>query len=308
MRSSRVAVVAALALAVGAIAARARNSAPPAPMPVDSARLAAIEAALDSLPPPRPARPEEFRATVVIATCTGTRVGPLHYLTAAHCLIDPATGRVRDWLAPPYPITLTNRLDSAHPSSDDVEAQVGIVAVHIHPRYRADVHQSFLDEDYRPDVALLVVDRRIEGIPIVPIGAWRVEPSRPLLLVGTRPPVLEPADAAPPDRRVKVVPARTIDADPIHRLDIDASSRVFFLTAGPAARYREYAISFGDSGGAAYDVVEGRPFVVGVIAVTLAMTTGHTRLDTMSGVGSWLEGLGAWVVHDRHPSNEALPH
>lgn len=206
---------------------------------------------------------------------------------------------MKDWLAPPYPINLSNALDTEHPSPGDVKAQVVIVGMHVHPRYRGDVDRAFAEEDYRPDVALLVVDREIVGIPIAPIGAWRMDVSRPLLLVGTRPPVLEPADAAPPERRLKEVPARTVALDPLHAFDAGSLGDTFFLTVGPPADHRAYAISFGDSGGAAYEIVGERAFVVGVHAVTFAVTTGHTRLDEASGVASWLEGLGAWVVRAR---------
>ena len=310
-RNNTVAASAMAALAITGAAALVPRSALPMHMHmhmhVDEARLAEIETVRSALAPPRPARADEFRATVVIAACTGTRVGPRHYLTAAHCVIDPATRKLKDWLSPPYPITLTNRLDTAHPSPDDVEAQVGIQAVHVHPRYRWDVQQSFSDEDYRPDVAVMIVDREIDGIPIMPVGAWRVETSQSLMLVGTRPPVIEPADAAPTERRIKLIPARAVDTDPFYGFDAGALDRAFFLTVGPAAKNREYAIGFGDSGGAAYDIVEGQSFIVGVHAVIFSTTTGHTRLDTMSGIASWLEGLGVWVVHDRKLSKGGAP-
>jgi hypothetical protein len=148
----------------------------------------------------------------------------------------------------------------------------------------------------------MIVDREIGGIPIVPIGAWRIETSQPLVLVGTRPPVLEPADAAPAERRVKLIPTCTVDADPLDHFDASALTHTFFLAVGPAAKNREYAINFGDSGGAAYDMVEGQSFVVGVHSVMFSVTTGHTRLDAMSGIAAWLEGLGAWVVYDRRTS------
>lgn len=259
----------------------------PAQSPEERA-VAALDRLTATLPPPRLASAEQYPATVVLLACTATRVGPRHYLTAAHCFGDPLTLAVKEVVAPGFPITIASA-----PDATQIEQAV-IEAVWVHPQYRFDFDAALRSGVYSPDVAVLAVDRELAGPAIARIAAVPVRLEQSVTLVGTR----APADAGLGARRRKGIPARTVAADPYPMLDFSKFIGPYVLMAGPAPEHAAWAIDYGDSGGATYLTHAGREYVVGVHSIVLSKTTVDVRLDDSYGVASWLESVGVVVTRE----------
>lgn len=69
--------------------------------------------------------------------CTATKVGPCHLLTAAHCLVDPHTGRPRIGPDAAGNGALTIAVGDYHRAGGRIPRTIGVAALRFPPEYRA---------------------------------------------------------------------------------------------------------------------------------------------------------------------------
>jgi hypothetical protein len=224
------------------------------------------------------AEESEYPTTVFIGNCTGTKVGPLHFLTAAHCVNASNTSLF---------VTTDNNAQSG--------VTLPVLSVNIHPEY-AQCTACNGNDDFgmRPDVALLIVSELTPDIPIADIDPSPVAVGDEVTLTGygCENGVGQPSGPA----RLKV--GDTHSVDPSEVTDGVNTPAAYVTTLGPALDPASPGLCPGDSGGPLYRT--GTNLVVGVNAlVSYGGPTGtpygnwHTRLDTASryDVYSWLTGL-----------------
>jgi hypothetical protein len=212
----------------------------------------------------------EYPATVYLGGCTGVKVGPRHFLSAAHCF------------GPPNEATL-----KVTPQNDAQNIQhLTIESVTLHPQWThcsaCAGDGSMSDFGYRPDAALIIVQELTPAIPVAVIDPTPVQVGDSVTLTGYG---------------FKV--GETLAQDPLS-LDSQALSIPggYVATWGPAIQQGNPGLCPGDSGGPLYRT--GTNQVVGINALVSSWPdTGlphgnwFTRLDSDSryDVWAWLDGL-----------------
>lgn len=293
-----------LALAALALAAMLCSAACAAPDDADAAETT------DALIGGRAASAGQFPSTVTLkGECTATKVAPKRLLTAAHCVLDPATVSVR------YPAG--SRVSVAHDPSKGF-TDVEVAAVHVHPAWMKACEDAYCAASSvtarldAPDVAVLELATDLADVPAAPIDGAPLATGDRVTLLGFG----CTAGVLVPDEREKITlkyaETRLVSADhAVHEgsavlaADVPQVAGIYALTSGPGAAKARAGLCPGDSGGALYAKRDGRLVVVGVSSnytfgpeakdkVGLPITNWHTRLDTASkhGVGAWLRSLG----------------
>jgi secreted trypsin-like serine protease len=296
-------VLAGLALAMLSLAACA------APADGDGDAADAAESN-DALIGGRTASAGQFPSTVTLkGECTATKVAPKRLLTAAHCVLDPATVSIR------YPAG--SHLSVAHDPSKGY-ADVEVAAVHVHPAWMKACEDAYCAASSvtarldAPDVAIIDLVTDLADVPAASIDAAPLAPGDRVTLLGFG----CTAGVLVPDAResitLKYAETRLVAADhAVHDgsavlpADVPQVAGIYSLTSGPGAAKARAGLCPGDSGAALYKKREGQLVVVGVSAnytlgpeakddVGLPITNWHTRLDASSkhDVGGWLKSLG----------------
>ena len=264
----------------------------------------------DALGGGKAANATQFPATVYLKSgCTATKVAPKRLLTAAHCVLDPATVSIR------FP--KGSKIDVARDPAKGYAA-FEIADVHVHPTWLKACEDAYCAASSvtakldAADVAVLELTTDLADVPLAPIAAAP-------LAAGERVTVLGfgcTSGVLVPDARsaislkyaeTRLVPAdRAVhDGSPVLAADVAQVAASYSLTAGPGAARAKAGLCPGDSGGPLYAMRDGALVVVGVNSnytlgpeakddVGLPITNWHTRLDDASrhGVGAWLRSVG----------------
>lgn len=264
----------------------------------------------DALVGGKAASATQFPATVYLKSgCTATKVAPKRLLTAAHCVLDPATVSIR------FP--KGSRIEVAHDPAKGY-ADVEVAAVDVHPTWLKaceDAYCAASSVTARLDAADVAVIELATDLDDVPVASVAAAP----LAAGERVTVLGfgcTAGVLVPDARdavslkyaeTRLVPAERAvhDGSAVLAGDVAQVAGIYSLTAGPGAARARAGLCPGDSGGPLYAKRDGALVVVGVNSnytlgpeaqddVGLPITNWHTRLDDASrhGVSAWLRSVG----------------
>ena len=264
----------------------------------------------DALIGGRAATAGQFPATVYLkGECTATKVAPRRLLTAAHCVLDPATVSIR------YPAG--SRLSVAHDPAKGY-ADVEVAAVHVHPAWMKACEDAYCAASSvtarldAPDVAVIDLATDLADVPAASIDSTALASGDRVTLIGFGctagvlvPDARESATLKYADTRLVPADRAVHDGSPVLAADVPQVAGIYSLTSGPGAAKARAGLCPGDSGGALYKKRDGRLVVVGVSSnytlgpeakdkVGLPITNWHTRLDAASkhGVGGWLKSIG----------------
>lgn len=237
-----------------------------------------VEAAQSELVGGRAATEADYPATVYIGGCTGVKVGPRHFLTAAHCIDADTLSTL--WVTP----------------SNDMQNQVplSVVSANNHPEYEnctsCTGDESMTDFGLKPDISLIVVNELTPSIPEAVIDPTLVVYGSDVTLAG-----YGCEGNGIPASRFKIGESQTID--PL-RLDGSATTITggYVTTFGPAIEPGRPALCPGDSGGPLYRT--GTNLVVGINSLASGTSEGvvgnwFTRVDSQSryDIYGWLTSL-----------------
>jgi secreted trypsin-like serine protease len=296
-------VLAGMALAMLSSAACA------APADGDDAEAEAAESN-DALIGGRAASAGQFPATVYLkGECTATKVAPKRLLTAAHCVLDPATVSIR------YPAG--SRISVAHEPAKGY-ADVEVAAVHVHPAWMKACEDAYCAASSvtarldAPDVAVIDLATDLVDVPSASIDSEALAAGDRVTLIGFGctagvlvPDAREQATLKYADTRLVPADRAVHDGSAVLASDVAQVAGIYSLTSGPGAAKARAGLCPGDSGGALYRKRDGQLVVVGVSSnytlgpeakdsVGLPITNWHTRLDAASkhAVGGWLKSIG----------------
>lgn len=281
------------------------------------------------------AREGEFPSTLLVrGNCTVARVGPRHILTAAHCVYDNSSRKIRADFGPGRPLYLTNHIkaDSYAAVDSNVFRTVRVKKVHLADAYDEE-HTSIrpLGAEAIPDVAIMEIteesETALEGIPIAKVRISPMNVGDRVVMMGYG---CEKGLKGPQDytkQRLKYQRTRLLGIDSqdhagsyvLHRGEPFTTNleRQYLFTPGAYAQPKEASLCPGDSGGPLYADDGTASTIVGVNAYYsfapananaqgnwTSVTNWHTRLDVESrfDVGSWLTSLGV-ATEGAKPSN-----
>ena len=241
--------------------------------------------------------------------CTATKIAPKRLLTAAHCVLDPATVSLR--------YAAGSKLSLAHDPRKGY-ADVEVAAVHVHPAWAKACEDQYCATSSvtarldAPDVAVIELVTDLADVPAATVDSAALASGELVTLIGfgCTTGVLVPDDRD--HASLKYAGARIVAADrAVHdgsavlASDVPQVAAIYALTSGPGAAKSRAGLCPGDSGGALYKSRDGQLVVVGVASnytlgpedkdsVGLPITNWHTRLDGASkhGVAGWLRSLG----------------
>lgn len=246
-----------------------------------------IESLADELVGGHVATEAEYPATVSLGGCTGVKVGPRHFLSAAHCFGNPSMATLS--------VTADNNAQNFQTLS--------VASVNVHPEYTncsaCAGDGSMSDFGFRPDVALIIVHELTPSIATAVIDSSPVAVGASVTLTGygCENGVGQPSGPA----RFKVGDTHSID--PLLLSDAASIPAAFTTTYGPAVDASAPGLCPGDSGGPLYRT--GTNQVIGINAlVSFSGEQGtpvgnwFTRLDQQSryDVYGWLTALIAQPV------------
>lgn len=277
-----------------------------------------ISAAEDELIGGQPALETEYPSTVLGPGCTAAKVGPRHFLTAAHCVDDLYTATVEPGYGPGGSYAVS--ADNTPPISPYVN--LTIEQTYIHPQWIADCAAAraagapdcgvnVLNPGYTPDLAVVVVNELSPTIPAAAVDGAAVAVGDPVVATGYG---CETPGGAP--THVFKIQNLTASASSILNhpgsyvsgAAINDVAASYVLTPGYAANTSYASLCPGDSGGPLYRQSSTDLIVVGVNAYYTfpsapgsnpSQTNWHTRLDTSAryAVTSWLQALGVTVIN-----------
>jgi hypothetical protein len=247
----------------------------------------AIDSLSDELVGGHVASEAEYPATVSLGGCTGVKVGPRHFLSAAHCFGNPSMATLS--------VTADNNAQNFQ--------TLTVASVNVHPEYTncsaCSGDGSMSDFGYRPDVALIIVHELTPSIPTAVIDSTPVAIGASVTLTGygCENGVGQPSGPA----RFKVGDTHSID--PLLLSDASSIPAGFNTTYGPGVDPSAPGLCPGDSGGPLYRT--GTNQVIGINAlVSFSGEQGtpignwFTRLDQESryDIYGWVSDLIAESV------------
>lgn len=238
-----------------------------------------IDSSQDQLVNGHVATEAEYPSAVYLGGCTGVKVGPRHFLSAAHCFPNPGS------------VTQVNVTADNNTLN---QVSLSVVSVNNHPEYQNCTScagdGSMSDFGLRPDVTLIIVNELTPQIPVAVIDPNPVQDGASVTLTGFGCERITP----PPPTRFKVGDSVTVSP-----LTFDPATTIpggYTTTAGPVVVPGAPALCPGDSGGPLFRT--GTNQVVGINALVSGTDEGEignwfTRLDLESryNVHAWLQGL-----------------
>ena len=264
----------------------------------------------DALIGGRVASAGQFPSTVTLmGECTATKVAPKRLLTAAHCVLDPATVSLR--------YVAGSRLSVAHdPATGYVDVEVA--AVHVHPAWMKACEDAYCAASSvtarldAPDVAVIELATDLADVPAASIDSAVLAAGDRVTLLGfgctegvLLPDSRESLSLKYADTRLVPAERAVHDGSAVLASDVPQVAGIYSLTSGPGATKARAGLCPGDSGAALYKKRDGRLVVVGVASnytlgpeagdkVGLPVTNWHTRLDVASkhDVAGWLKSIG----------------
>ena len=250
----------------------------------------------------RVALESEFPATIYNG-CTSSKVGPRHFLIAAHCVYNSGTGTVT--LPPGSAFYVNPNNDSTVPGR-----YVSVAQTYVHPDWIAG-GGSALHPSYPGDVALVVVNEDTPEVREAAIDSSTVTPGQSVVLAGYGCENGLGYPSGPPRLKIQEVPALAASAllhpdswvsTPEQANDVAASN---VITPGLFLDPEAASLCYGDSGGPLFRENSSEQLVVGTAAYYsfspnsdgISTTNWHARVDAGSryGVFSWLQSLGVTV-------------
>jgi alpha-tubulin suppressor-like RCC1 family protein len=223
----------------------------------------------------------DYPATVQIAahdkTCTATKLGPHHFLTAGHCVTIGTTGV-------PWPAGTTGTL-----SADNLGANrrdLTVVQNRLGPSYPLAADPS------APDIAVLEVAESSPDIPVAVVDVTPLVPGNAVVKCGYG------CDEQPTWTGLRAHPVLIPPQDFIHPPASAAMMAAllpsYAVTKRISADPTSASLCFGDSGGPLYRDLPSELLVVGVNSSIGTNFDAHTRVDTQSyyGVAGWLASTG----------------
>lgn len=255
-----------------------------------------------------------FPATVYIkGECTAAKVGPRRLLTAAHCVVDPATVNLRYKAGSKIALT-------REPAKGFADAEVA--AVHVHPAWLKACADTFCGASAitsrldAPDVAVIELVNDLVDVPVAFVDAAPLAIGDNVTVVGFGCTVgvltadnRDKATLKSADTRLIASNRAVHEGSAVLTTDLGQVSGIYSMTAGPAAVPAGVGLCPGDSGGPLYKNRNGNLVVVGVNSnytlgpdtkdqVGLPITNWHTRLDIKSkhAVGEWLRSVGVPTI------------
>lgn len=265
----------------------------------------------DELVGGRLALESEYASTVMLAGCTGVKVGPRHFLLAAHCVHDYFNNTLWSSYLPGNTVWLANDHDDPYGS----QRALTIQSTTMHPGWVAscDVpcQVNVLDASHEADAALIIVNETTADIATASIDAATVAQGNRVVMTGygCENGVGQPSNVGP---RLKLqgVPALSSSAL-LHpgsyvstaqdAADVAAS---YVITPGFLHDPSAASLCSGDSGGPLYRESGSELLTVGVNAYYtfedgsgVSQTNWHTRVDEGARYAtlSWLRSLGVNV-------------
>lgn len=246
---------------------------------VDTSNPEATAASEAELINGRVATEAEYPSTVYLNGCTGVKVGPRHFLSAAHCFPNP--GGVTELKVTPDNngqnlTTLTVQSVNNHPEWENCTSCVG--------------DGEMGDFGLRPDVTLIIVSELTPQIPAGVIDPTPVAVGTDVTLTGYGCERIQP----PPPTRFKVGDAQTVSPLDVHPAETIPAT--YNTTWGSLMVPGAPGLCPGDSGGPLFRTGTNR--VIGINALVSANDDGvwgnwFTRLDNQSryNVYGWLTAL-----------------
>jgi hypothetical protein len=285
----------------------------PTPPDQESVELSAQSEALTG---GRVAGEAEFPATVSMGGCTGVKVGPHHFMLAAHCVHDAFENGTWWQYQPGGQIWITpdNRTDTG------TFRPLTVVQTHV-PSSWFDTcvtpcQVNVLNPSHPPDVALVVVSTDSPDIAEAEVDLSPVLPGQPLVMTGygCENGLDGPFGDFGPRLKlghVLALPQEALlhDGTYVSQGDEGNVAASYVITSGVAKDALAASLCPGDSGGPLYRDDAGQRTLVGINAYYtfnwsgVAYTNWHTRLDSQArfGIGPWLQGLGVNVLGDGDP-------
>ena len=242
----------------------------------------------------RLAQPSEYRSTVLIGGCTGTKVGSHLILTAAHCVYDLTTRATDPTFAPGQQFWFTSGL-----SESDGLRQLTVVSTSVHPSWPESGQPPII---HPADVAVVEV---LEDTPEVPEAAVDATPAAvgdPVVITGFGCDKLNPSGGGLFKLSASTVLSSEVLLDfaysAAEAADVNGS---FAITPGLSRDPSSASTCPGDSGGPLYRQSATDLIVVGVNSYTTAEAIPELNFHTRLGSGTtyqvldWLTGLGVNV-------------
>ena len=268
-----------------------------------------------------PVAVDYFRSTVGIGdACTGAKVGPCQFLTAAHCVAVPrpykttpppgfpSNDGVHDDYVPGKPLQIQWGLDA-----DGAQGTFTIVETVIHPSWWAYplTPDPPTGPDGAADIAVIEIAEDTPDIPEARVELDRVEPGTQVVKVGWGCEVTNNSPASSLGR-YKAEDAWTLPASeleyhnpPLSDVQFTTVRDSYLVTAGQGQNQDSASLCMGDSGGPLYLPDNSDPRIVGVNSdyifrdeSGISWDDWHTQtaLGSHHGVGQWLKDLGVNTV------------
>ncbi len=204
--------------------------------------------------------------------CTGTKVAPNHFLTAAHCFILQESDEISVWPKSHKTPVIFYSFQQKVENVKRVKT-VKVTEVVFHPALQQCFTQDKSEREScienTPDLAWVEIEksREFDEAPLVPLDLNRVTEGEYLTVVGYG--YQQAEDLTPPARKYHL--SQVAPPETLKKLYMDSSEdedsvsdELYFGTLGYLLGPQYASLGAGDSGGPVFRSIEGVSYVVGV--------------------------------------------
>ena len=137
----------------------------------------------------RKAAPDQFPSILLLEDCTATKIGDVHFLLAAHCVVDAAGGgdeAYQNQIQPKFSEGAEIHLDRkvTHEKGSWTHT-LHVVRTFVHPAYRyTSVVHPWMKPQTISDIAVVVVDKKTPEIPVMDVASEPVAPGSTVVKLG----------------------------------------------------------------------------------------------------------------------------